>query len=479
MKNGHAQLMCLIAALALTNLGRAEPPTVKVVKMKSPPALDGKLDDACWQDAAKAGDFRLVGTHKTPVAPTEAWLATDGQWLYVGVKCHDGTPPEKLVNAVKLRDAGVNADDSVEIFLDPGTGGGTYFHFLLNVGNVQADQVVTGEKRDREWNASWRSAVFIPPDVMSGEGWSAELALPLYVFRRREGREPWRLNLCRNKRTAPSEFTSWAPVNGGFHEPASFGVIEGLKDITPGNIFAPLVLSAAVTRYSLVGGQYGYEVFGEVMNDGGRADTVELAAEDRPATGAVARAAEKFTLGPREKRKFQLRLQIAQPGDRKASLILRNPATGQVFCEMAVPGLEGLNPVRAYLDRSYYTIEATARAWALLSMSEAELAAGGFRIAAALLDGKSRALATGESPASAQEVPTELPLGSLAPGNYGLKVELLDRGKAVVGVVALTLRKHAPAPTGSNEVKIDHENRCLLLNGKPFFPVGICAQAMD
>ncbi|MBM4049157.1 MAG: hypothetical protein FJ279_29000, partial [Planctomycetes bacterium] len=190
-------------------------------------------------------------------------------------------------------------------------------------------------------------------------------------------------------------------------------------------------------------------------------------------------AAEKFTLGPREKRKFQLRLQIAQPGDRKASLILRNPATGQVFCEMAVPGLEGLNPVRAYLDRSYYTIEATARAWVLLSMSEAELAAGGFRIAAALLDGKSRALATGESPASAQEVPTELPLGSLAPGNYGLKVELLDRGKAVVGVVALTLRKHAPAPTGSNEVKIDHENRCLLLNGKPFFPVGICAQAMD
>ena len=467
-------VLCAIAVISAGNLSYAEPPTIEVTRVEQPPVIDGKLDDAVWKQAAKATDFCLVGSHKVPSGLTDAWLVTDGQFLYLAFLCHDAHLGE-LVSKQTLRDSGVHADDSLEIFVDAGTAGKTYFHFLLSVGNVQADQMMMKGLSKRDWDASWRSAIFVDPKIVAAAGWSAEVAIPLYVFRRKPGPENWRINLCRNKRTPPIEYSSWSPLEAGFHDPEHFGFIEGLKDITPAPIFAPLVLSTSVAPYSVVDGRYSYQVMGEVTNDGGLASTVELVVVDKPAVGRPTQATEKITLGPLETKKFRLRLQIARPGDRQASVILRNPETGEVLQQMSVPGLEALNPMRAYLDRNYYTTEKEVRVWVLLSMDESERRQAGLRLLAFLVDKGGKVVSSRAVPALTEQVAAELPLRDVPPGRYQVRLELQDRSKVNVAVVELPLAKHPPAPAGSNEVKIDQENRCLLLNGKPFFPVGICA----
>ena len=41
-----------------------------------------------------------------------------------------------------------------------------------------------------------------------------------------------------------------------------------------------------------------------------------------------------------------------------------------------------------------------------------------------------------------------------------------------LGALALELVKRPPAPEGIHAIEIDRYNRCLLLDGKPFLPLG-------
>ena len=160
-------VLCATAALAQTD----GPATVDIVRVGRGPRIDGKLDDAVWANAARLVDFHLLGRDRAPSSKTEGSLLTDGQWLYIGVRCEEAAP-EELHNKIKRRDDAVNADDSIEIFIDPGTRGVKYFHFILNVGNVQADQLVVRGQRRRNWYEEWQSATYIDPDVMASKGWS-------------------------------------------------------------------------------------------------------------------------------------------------------------------------------------------------------------------------------------------------------------------------------------------------------------------
>ena len=470
-----ALLETLSAAAGETS--NAERPSARVAKIGQPPKIDGLLDDPAWKEATKVTGFHLLGSHAPPTEPTEAWLASDGQFLYLAFRCHDARIHE-LSNKQTQRDGPLNQDDSVEVLLDPGTNGDTYFHFKLNVGNVQADQLVVRGQTHPEWNAGWQSATFVDPVMATSKAWTAEMAIPLYILRQRARGGPWRINLARNKRTAPAELACWAPVDGGFHEPQHFGTLAGLTAIKPTTDFTPLVVATGVAHYQIVGGKYAYEVFGEVTNDGGRPGTVEIVAEDRPAAGKPSQALEKLSLAQLENKKFRLLVPIAAPGVRKAFVILRDPATGRVWHQVEVAGIEALNPLAACTDRNYYTSEPQARVLARVAMEDAQRRQAGLRVTAALLGQNVQKLCR-ETAATADEVAMELPLQDLPAGDYQVRVNLLDRAGMTLGETVLSLAKRAKAPPGATEVKIDQENRCLLANGKPFFPIGICATAMD
>ena len=453
-------------------------PSLSIAKIEQSPIIDGKLDDACWQQAAQATSFRPVASQKAPSQPTEAWLACDGQWLYIAFRCHDSRISDLVIRET-IRDGAVSSDDSVEVFLDHGTGGKIYFHFQLNAGNVQADQLVKRGARKRDWDAGWRSAVQVDPNPKTAKCWSAEMAIPLYIFARKGGSQPWRMNLNRNKRTSPAESSSWSPVNRSFHEPQSFGFVKGLAEISPRPLFAPMIASSQVSQYRFIEGEYFYEVFGMIENQSDLGGTIELVAEDRPKEGRPAKATQTIALTPAETKEFRVSLPVARPGDRTAWVSLRDPQTGTSWPPIRVAGMQALTPMRAYLDRNYYTTEQNARAIVILSMTESERRKAGLRLSASLVGENGKVRSSRQIAIASEEVSTELPIGDLPPGRHQVRLQLRDRSGATIGGVELSLDKHPPAPAGVTEVKVDQVNRCLLLNGKPFFPVGIVSLAMD
>jgi len=86
-----------------------------------------------------------------------------------------------------------------------------------------------------------------------------------------------------------------------------------------------------------------------------------------------------------------------------------------------------------------------------------------------------RKLFFAEQPMGQAETVFTLPLEEVPVGRWLVQVEAREKG-VVTASRTLTLLKLPPAPAGVNETKLDHENRCLLKNGEPFFPVGICAE---
>lgn len=201
--------------------------TALIPRLPEGPSLDGKLDDASWENTAILGPFvTIVGgeaKHKTT-----ARVFHDGVNLYVGVHCAmpPGTAPQ---TEHTKRDSEVYSDECIEIFIDPGLSFSKYFHVLVNAANVQRDEkgdLSVSPTYDKSWDAQWRSAVSRQADA-----WTVELALPLTTFGldSKEGRLLG-LNVCRNDKAA-AQNTCWSPTISGFHVPARFGAV-GLSATT-------------------------------------------------------------------------------------------------------------------------------------------------------------------------------------------------------------------------------------------------------
>lgn len=209
-----------------------------------PPAVDGKLDDAAWSRALRLENFRVFRTDSAPEDRTTVFLVEDGRWFYVGFRCED-TKAKDIAAAVPDRDASVHADDSIEVFLDPGSGRKRYLHFLMNAAGIMADQIVNmtadGPRTERSWNAPSRSAARV-----ESWGWSGEFAVPLYAILQQRAGTAWTFNIARNQRTRPDRtYLTLAPVTKGFHDPEKFLPIQPLTEVKAP--YAPLLKAATVS----------------------------------------------------------------------------------------------------------------------------------------------------------------------------------------------------------------------------------------
>jgi photosystem II stability/assembly factor-like uncharacterized protein len=189
------------AALAeLWLLNRAGPSAKPVAVSRftaTRPFLDGKLDDACWQDSpvqrlwVAGGDDRKAPPPnerelrketfvKYPALievqqflkdyPTEVQVAHDKEYLYIAVRCFH--PPERQVQPVKgrTRDADLRAFDRVSITLDLDRDYSTAFHLQIDQRGCVAEDCWG----DKTWNPRWFVAVQSEPTC-----WVAEAAIPL------------------------------------------------------------------------------------------------------------------------------------------------------------------------------------------------------------------------------------------------------------------------------------------------------------
>lgn len=180
----------------------------------APPVIDGKLDDAAWQDLGIASGFVSIPRAEKASVETEVKIVSDGKYAYFAFHCIEPLYGEMKAYAID-RDKDVWQDDSVEMFLDTNLDQASYYHIIVNtLGTVQ-----DADTRDGLWNGDVKAA------VQKGKGfYDVEVAVNLESMKAKvEPGATWGMNLCRNRFPSKAESSSWAFVGTGFHNPDKFG----------------------------------------------------------------------------------------------------------------------------------------------------------------------------------------------------------------------------------------------------------------
>ncbi|MFA6717240.1 MAG: glycoside hydrolase domain-containing protein, partial [Victivallaceae bacterium] len=210
---------------------KAEMKKLKAVKTGSPPVIDGKLGDACWQKAAGTNKFYLNMNGCTPAKEkTEVRLCYDDKALYVAFKCYDSRMDE--ISAQETRhDGKIYHDDCVELFLKPEAEGDSYYHFMVNpIGTYGEEEI-----KNLAWNGKWSVKTAKQKDC-----WTAEMAVPFASLRiTPDTGSVWKANFCREQKRLVED-TAWSATLGAFATPSGFGELSGLDaDFSP--YFMPYV----------------------------------------------------------------------------------------------------------------------------------------------------------------------------------------------------------------------------------------------
>lgn len=220
--------MLLLLALAPVFAASPELPQARVLAVQAPVQLDGVLDEAFWALAPVQAGFNALGKRKNQPQRTEFRLVFADGALVIGVSCYEAEMDKLQANA-RQRDAGqVCSDDSVEVFLVPGNG--YYYQFAVNVGGylydgrreARTDLTPDAMRDGLFWDGAWEAAV-----SRGAEMWSAEIRIPLAILDQAGGmQDVWHLNVARTE--SRGGYSSWAPVNKGYHDLECYGTLQGL-----------------------------------------------------------------------------------------------------------------------------------------------------------------------------------------------------------------------------------------------------------
>jgi hypothetical protein len=229
----------LAVSLGLPGMAAAETPpmvdtAIQARRISKAPLIDGEVDDPAW---ARAVPFtRFVDSFPTegavPADRTEVRVLYDNENIYIGFICHD-TQPDQIVRMLGDRDA-PPVSDTVEVSIDVAHDRRTAYLFGVNAAGVQYDRLHFADNQSTaEWDAVWEARVAARPD-----GWSAELAIPLRIFRfpaasSTRASAPWGFLAKRHlARTHEDMATTLMPRSSKGYV-SLFGDLAGLDDLHP------------------------------------------------------------------------------------------------------------------------------------------------------------------------------------------------------------------------------------------------------
>jgi len=208
-------------------------PRLRVPLADSSPVVDGKLDEACWKDAARTGLLRIT-RGKPSKSTTEAFLLRDGDRLYVGVSC---APKDAVKGKVEPGEP-PKAVECVELLID--SNGDRNSYYLIRITPEEGGKATCSYQEytppwyDRTWQPPFKFAV-----ARSTGAWAVELALPFDIFNKNKTlASEIGFNVSRSGMPG-GEIHCW---HGTFTNPGYTGVLTGIPareslpapDYTPG-----------------------------------------------------------------------------------------------------------------------------------------------------------------------------------------------------------------------------------------------------
>ncbi len=214
----------------------------KVVHFATAPTIDGKLDDAVWNDATVLGPLVDPGGGKEDRASRVASygkLGWDDKNLYVGMVVRDDSP----VSPFKRDDADPHLwekSSAIELMIQPGDPGDNkdYYEIQMDTKNAIFDThwddyntpIVDGEVFGHPlWSCKAERAATID----GGRSYTIEAAIPFSAFEKGRVSFPpksgdvWRINLY-SFRDGQSIALAWSPIKGqgNFHRSSRFGRVK-------------------------------------------------------------------------------------------------------------------------------------------------------------------------------------------------------------------------------------------------------------
>ncbi len=287
-------LLLALAASPIAAKASADLLPLRPVHAEIPPKIDGKLDDAVWEQAPRESDFKTWNPDygKDMAAGTVVYYAYDRENLYFAFRCSD-PEPAKIKASVSGRDT-INADDWTCINLDTFNDHQGLYALYVNPLGIQGDSRFEGNQEDYTVDIVWYSEGRI-----DDSGYSVEIRLPLKSLRYRS-REPVEMGVIFERRISRfsenGTFPALDPAQGPnfltqtrtllFEDIAHYTLLELLPAVTYGRTSAleEGVLKAGRGRSDLsLTGKYGLTSqlildgtfnpdFSQVESDAGQVD---------------------------------------------------------------------------------------------------------------------------------------------------------------------------------------------------------------
>ncbi|NVJ68349.1 MAG: carbohydrate binding family 9 domain-containing protein [Gammaproteobacteria bacterium] len=164
--------------------------------------LDGLLSESVWASAQKIelSYETYPAENKQAKYHSTAYLFTDAQYLYVGIKALD---PDKASLRASYRDRDdISDEDMVGIKIDTFNDQRRSYNFFVNPLGIQEDSISDDvlDREDTSWNAIWYSA-----GQVTDSGYSVELKIPFKILRfsDQDAIKNWAIDLVR---FVPKEF---------------------------------------------------------------------------------------------------------------------------------------------------------------------------------------------------------------------------------------------------------------------------------
>lgn len=206
-------------------------PSLETVRVAEAIKIDGKLDDAGWRSAGRAGNFveRSPGENIKPLVETEAFITYDDDNLYVAFVCLDDPA---AVRATMCQRDQFHGDDAVGLLIDTYGEATWAYEFFVNPYGIQKDRMWTSvHGEDPGFDLIWHSAAEI-----NDSGYTVEMAIPFASMRfPNKDVQSWRVDFWRIHPRESYHQYSWA-ANDRNEQcfPCKWGTVNGIAGVRPG-----------------------------------------------------------------------------------------------------------------------------------------------------------------------------------------------------------------------------------------------------
>jgi hypothetical protein len=230
-----AALCLLLPAAAAAQAPASEPATPRIQATRidaAAPTVDGRLDEAVWQQASWVSDFttREPVEGGRPAGTTEVAFLVDGSSLYVGARMRGAAPGDVRAQLAR-RDREGDAEQ-LAVSLDTYHDRRTAYTFAVSAAGTRIDYYHPSDgenSRSYSFDPVWQAETRVDAD-----GWTAEMRIPLSQLRFTASTDPvWGVNVVRRV-PARNEVAYWRLVGRNTTGWSSrMGELAGLGALRP------------------------------------------------------------------------------------------------------------------------------------------------------------------------------------------------------------------------------------------------------